>query len=63
MLGETIHITTELLTQEEKAVVAGSKVEVQEVESFKMRKGLIAAMGEGNSAKERVKTLIEELKV
>ena len=43
--------------------MAGSKVEVQEAESSKKRKGLIAAMGEGNSAKEKVKTLIEELKV
>jgi len=58
-----IHITTELLTHEEKAVVVGSKAEMLEAESSKLRKELIVAMDEGNSAKEKVKALTEELRV
>ena len=58
-----IHITTELLTQGEKVVVAGFKAKALEAESSKPRKELIAAMDEGNSAKEKVKVLIEELRV
>ena len=58
-----IYITTELLTKEEKAIVAGSKAEMLEVESSKLRKELIVAMDEGNSTKEKVKALTEELRV
>lgn len=63
VLGETIHITTEYLTHEEKAVVTGSKVETLEAESSKLRKELISTMDEGNSTKEKVKALVEELRV
>ena len=58
-----IYITTELLTKEEKAIVAGSKAEMLEAESSKLRKELIVAMDEGNSTKEKVKALTEELRV
>ena len=58
-----IHITMELLTQGEKVVVAGFKAEALEAESSKPRKELIAAMDEGNFAKDKVKVLIEELRV
>lgn len=56
-------MTIEFLAQEEKAVVASSKMEVLEAKSSKLRKELIAAMDEGNSAKEKVKALTEELRV
>ena len=36
MLGETIHITFEYLIHEEKAVMAGSKVEALEAEGSKL---------------------------
>ncbi|KAK9998102.1 hypothetical protein SO802_017705 [Lithocarpus litseifolius] len=62
VLGETIQITTEYLTYEEKAVVAGSKVEALEVERSKLRKELISAMDEGNATKEKVKASTEELR-
>ena len=62
-MRETIHITKEYLTHEEKAVVASSKVEALEVERSKLRKELISIMDKGNTTKEKVKALIEELKV
>ena len=43
--------------------MAGSKVEALEVERSKLRKELISIMDEGNTTKEKVKALIEELKV
>lgn len=63
VLGETIHITIEHLTHEEKVVVAGSKVVALEVESSKIRKELVGAIDEGNTAKERIKNLAEALRV
>lgn len=52
MLGETIHITTEYLANEEKVVMAYSKTEALEVECSKLRNKLILAMDTGNTAKE-----------
>ena len=63
VLGETIHITIEYLTNEEKVVMADSKVEVLEAKSSKLRKDLILVMDEGNIAKEKVKTLSKVLRV
>ena len=40
VLGETMHITTQYLANEEKAVVANSKVEALEVEAFGLVEGL-----------------------
>lgn len=40
-----------------------SKVEALEAESSKLRKDIISAIQEGNSAKEKVKALTEELRV
>lgn len=42
-------------------MVAGSKVEALEVESAKLRRDLISAMDEANSAKERAKVLAYKL--
>lgn len=43
-----LHLTTEYLTNEEKVVMANSKVDALEVENSTLRKELIAAMDSGN---------------
>ena len=58
-----IHITTEFLTHKEKVAMVGSKVEALEVESSKLKKELISTMDKGNTTKEKVKALTEELRV
>ena len=63
MLQETIHITSEYLSQEAKATLVQSKVQALEVENSKLRKDLISAMDEANIAKERAKVLANELRV
>lgn len=44
-------------------MVAGSKVEALEAEVTKLKKDLITAMDEANSAKEKAKALANKLKV
>ena len=61
MLGETIHITTQYLANEEKAVVANSKVEALEAEASSLRKDLIAAMDSLNTSKVQVQALMKQL--
>ena len=61
MLGETIHITSEYLSQEVKAALVGSKKEALEAENLKLRKELISAMDEANTAKEKAKVLVDDL--
>lgn len=61
-MGETIHITTEYLTNEGKVILASCKVDVLEVESSKPWKELITAMDSGNQLKEQVKVLIGDLR-
>ena len=61
MLGETIHITSEYLSQEAKAALVGSKMEALEAENLKLRKELISAMDEANTAKEKAKVLVDDL--
>ena len=51
VLGETMHITTQYLANEEKAAVANSKVEVLEVEASGLQKDLIATMDAFNTSK------------
>lgn len=63
MLGETIHITSEYLGHEAKIVSVGSKVEALESENSKLRRNLISAMYEVNTAKKKAKVLADELKV
>ena len=43
--------------------MVGFKVEALEVESSKLKKELISAMDKGNTTKEKVKALTEELRV
>ena len=61
VLGETMHITSQYLVNEEKAVMATSKVEALEVEASSLRKDLIVTMDVNNSSKEKIKALTEEL--
>ena len=59
VLGETMHITTQYLANEEKAVVANSKVEVLEVKASGLRNDLGVAMDILNASKEQAKVLTE----
>ena len=54
-----MHITTQYLANEEKAVMANSKVEALEAEALGLRKDLVAAMDALNTSKEQVKVLTE----
>ena len=54
---------TDYLNNEEKVVVANSKVNSIDTESLKLRKDLIKAMDQLTKAKEKVKELKEALKV
>ena len=62
MLGETIHITSEYMSQEAKAMSVGSKVEALEAENSKLRKEFIFAMDEANTTKEKAKVLANNLR-
>ena len=62
MLGESLHITSEYLTQEAKVTSAMSKVEALEAENSKLKKDLIVAMDEANTIKEKAKTLGDDLR-
>ena len=59
MLEESLHITTEYLTQEAKVASLTSKMEA---ETSKLKQSLIDSMGEGNTLKEKVKALSDDLR-
>ena len=61
VLGEAMHITTQYLANEEKAVVANSKVEALETKASGLRNDLGAAMDALNNSKETTKVLTEQL--
>ena len=61
VLGETMHITTQYLANEEKAIVANSKVEALEIEASSLWNDLGAAMDTLNASKEQAKVLTEQL--
>ena len=63
VLGESLHLTTDYLSNEEKVVVANSKVHIVEAKSSRLRKDLIEAMDQVTKAKEKVKELKDALKV
>ena len=52
-----MHITSQYLANEEKAMVTTSKVEALEAEASGLRKDLIEAMDANNASKEKIKTL------
>ena len=60
--GEMIHITLEYLANEEKVVVANSKMKALEAEDSRLRKDLIAVMYDSNASKEKIKALSNELR-
>ena len=57
-----MHITTQYLANEEKAIVANSKVEALETEASGLQNDLGAAMDAFNASKEQTKVLTEQLK-
>ena len=63
VLGESLHITSEYLASEAKVESARSHASSVEAENSKLRKELIAAMDDANQAKEKLKTLTDELRV
>ena len=60
VLGETMHITSQCLANEE-VVVATSKVEVLEAKASSLRKDLITVMDANNTFKEKIQALSEQL--
>ena len=56
-----MHITSQYLANEEKAIMANSKVEVLEAEALELRKDSIATMDINNTAKVQIKVLTEQL--
>ena len=62
MLGESLHITFEYLTQEAKVASLTSKMEALESENSTLKKKLINSMDEANTLKEKVKTLSDDLR-
>ena len=54
-----MHITSQYLISEEKAVMATSKALALEVEASGLRKDLIAVMDVNNTSKEKIQALFE----
>ena len=63
MLGESLHLTSEYLASEAKVESACSHASSLEAENSKMKKELIAAINDANLAKEKQRTLTDELRV
>ena len=62
MLGESLHIASEYLTQEAKVASLTSKMEALEGENSTLKKKLIESMHEVNTLKESSKTLADDLR-
>ena len=62
MLGESLHIASEYLTQEGKVASLMSRMEALEEENSIVKKKLIEFMHEVNTLKESTKTLIDDLR-
>nr|POF27429.1 hypothetical protein CFP56_64428 [Quercus suber] len=63
VLGESLRLTMDYLSSEEKVVVANSKVDFIKAESSQLRKNLIEATNQSTKAKEKGKKLKEALKI
>ena len=63
MLGESLHITLEYLASEAKVESAQSHASSLEAKNSKLKKELIATMNDANLAKEKLRTLTDELRV
>ena len=59
---ESLHITSEYLSQEAKVASTMSRVEALEAKNSKLRKYLISTMDETNTVKEKVKVLGDDLR-
>ena len=62
MLGESLHITSEYLTQEAKVAFLSLKMEAMEAETSTLKQNLIDSMGEATTLKEKVKSLSDDLR-
>ena len=63
MLGESLHLASECLTQEAKVASLTSKMEALEKENSALKKDLIQSMDESATLKEKVKALNSDLRV
>ena len=62
VLGESLHIASEYLTQEAKVASLASRMKVLEAENSILKKKLIESMHEVNTLKESSKTLADDLR-
>ena len=62
MLGESLHITSEYLTQEAKVTSLTSKMEAMEAKTSILKHKLIESMGEATTLKEKMKDLNDDLR-
>ena len=62
MLGESLHIASEYLTQEAKVALLTSRMEALEGENSTLKKKLIKSMHEVNTLKESSKTMADDLR-
>lgn len=63
MLGESLHIASECLTQEAKVASLASRMKVLEKENSTLKKKLIDSMDEAATLKENIKALNADLRV
>ena len=59
MLGESLHITAEYITQEAKVASLTTRMEDLEKENSDLKKNLITSMDEATTLKQKVKVLDE----
>ena len=62
VLGESLHITSEYLTQGAKVASLTSKMEAMEAETSTLKPKLIESMGKATTLKEKVKALNDNLR-
>ncbi|XP_065621118.1 uncharacterized protein LOC136063974 [Quercus suber] len=62
VLGESIHITSEHLTQEARVASLTSRMETLEKENSELKKNLVESMDAATTLKEKVKTLNADLR-
>ena len=63
MLGESLHLASECLTQEAKVASLAPSMEALEKENSTLKKDLIELMDEATALKEKVKALNSDLRV
>ena len=63
VLGESLHLASECLTQEAKVAFLASRMEALKKENATLKKDLIESMDEAATLKEKVKALNSDLRV